>query len=80
MRGEGVRALLCQHRHRLEAEDDKALLAWSGTISSGSTSTRWPPEGQIREIVSTRAFDFEYETVGYKDEMGPDEKFRTKLY
>jgi hypothetical protein len=32
------------------------------------------------EMVSTRAYDFEYVPVGYEDGMGPDEEFGPEPY
>ena len=81
MRGEGVRALavplpMC----RLEAEDDGALLGlvWDHDLREHPTLAL--TDEQVMEMVSTRAYDFEYVPVGYEDGMGPDEVFGPEPY
>jgi hypothetical protein len=80
MRGEGVRALLCQHRHRLEAEDDETLLClvWDHHLREHPALAL--TDEQVMEIVSTRAYNLEYVPVGYEDGMGPDEEFGLEPY
>jgi hypothetical protein len=55
-----MRALLCHCHHHLEAEDDDALCTvvrehliwWHASLE--------PSEGQVQQIVSTRAYNIEY--------------------
>jgi hypothetical protein len=78
--GEAMRALLCHCRRHLEGEDDEALLAlvWEHLIREHPAIA--PTDEQVMEIVSTRAYDFEYVPVGYEDGEGPDEEFGPEPY
>jgi hypothetical protein len=54
-----MRALLCHSHHHLEAEDDalcavvrEHLIWWHPSLE--------PSEGQVQQIVATRAYNIEY--------------------
>jgi len=55
-----MRALLCHCHHHLEAEDDEALCAGVREHLILRHPALEFSEDQIREIVSTRAYDLEY--------------------
>jgi hypothetical protein len=59
-RGVRMRALLCHCHHHLEAEDDDALCAVVREHLISRHPALEPSEVQVREIVSTRAYDIEY--------------------
>jgi hypothetical protein len=73
-----MRALLCHCRQHLEAEDDQAL---SGVVRDHLMREHPaipPTYEQVDEIVTTRAYDFEYvlvyasDTAFEEEEFGPD--------
>ena len=78
--GEGMRVLLCHCRHRLEAEDDETLLGLVKEHLIREHPAVPPTDEQVMEIVSTRAYDFEYVPVGYEDGIGTDEEFGPEPY
>ena len=72
-----MRALLCHCGLRLEAEDDKALLASVRAHLVRRHPTIPPTDEQVREIVATRAYNLEYaelyaNTLDSEDEFGPE--------
>jgi hypothetical protein len=72
-----MRALLCHCGLRLEAEDDEALLASVRDHLVRKHPIIPPTDEQVREIVSTRAYDLEYAelyagAVAAEDEFGPE--------
>ena len=75
-----MRALLCQCRCRSEAEDDEALLGlvWDHHLREHPALAL--TDKQIMEIVSTRAYNFEYVPVGYENGVDPDEDFGPEPY
>jgi hypothetical protein len=75
-----MRALLYHCRHRLEAEDDESLLGLVRGHLIWEHPTIEPTDEQVMEIVSTRAYDFEYVAVGYEGGIGPDEEFDPEPY
>jgi len=65
-RGKGgirMRALLCHCHHHLEAEDDDALCAVVREHLIQRHPALEPSEDQVREIVSTRAYEIEYAEI-----------------
>jgi hypothetical protein len=67
--------LLCHCRHPLEAGDNEALLGLVRIHLLREHPAAAPTDEQIREIVATRAYDFEYAEVdfgGVGDEFDPD--------
>jgi hypothetical protein len=72
-----MRALLCHCGLRLEAEDDKALLASVRAHLVRRHPTIPPTDEQVREIVATRAYNLEYaelyaNALDSEDEFGPE--------
>jgi hypothetical protein len=72
-----MRALLCHYGLRLEAEDDKALLASVRAHLVRRHPTIPPTDEQVREIVATRAYNLEYaelyaNALDSEDEFGPE--------
>jgi hypothetical protein len=74
-----MRALLCHCRHRLEAEDDKALLGLVREHLIREHPAIPPTDEQVEEIVSARAYDLEYVEV-YAGVIEPDEEFGPEPY
>ena len=72
-----MRALLCHCRQHLEARDDEALF---GVVRDHLVRVHPaipPTDEQIGEIVTTRAYEFEYVLVyasdtAFEEEFGPD--------
>ena len=75
-----MRALLCHCGLRLEAEDDAALLGLVEDHLVRKHPTTPRTDEQVMEKVSTRAYDFEYASVGYEDGMSFDEEFGPEPY
>jgi hypothetical protein len=72
-----MRALLCHYGLRLEAEDDKALLASVRAHLVRRHPTIPPTDEQVREIVATRAYNLENaelyaNALDSEDEFGPE--------
>ena len=55
-----MRALLCHCHHHLEAEDDDALCGVVREHLIWRHLSLEPSDGQVQQIVSTRAYDIEY--------------------
>lgn len=66
-----VRALLCQCRHRLEAENDEVLRGVVRKHLKREHAAPQPNEELLAEIVSAHAYDFEY-TEGMAEDFGPE--------
>ena len=64
-----MRALLCHCHHHLEAEDDDALCAMVREHLILRHPALKPSPGQVREIVSTRAYHIEYAEVYAEEEF-----------
>lgn len=74
-----MRTLLCHCRHRLIAEDDKALLGLVGEHLVREHPALAPTEGQVGEIVATRAYDLDYREV-YAGALDPEDEFGPEPY
>ena len=64
-----MRALLCHCHQHLEAEDDEALCAVVREHLILGHPALEPSDEQVKEIVSTRAYDLEYRDVGTNQEL-----------
>ena len=67
-----MRALLCHCRLRLEAEDDRAMLALLKNHLVRDHLAIPPTDAQLEEIVYTRAYDYEYVEVPADEELIPE--------
>jgi hypothetical protein len=74
-----MRALLCHCGLRLEAEDDDALRALVLDHLLGRHPAIPPTDEQVREIVATRAYDFEYAEV-YAGAGDLEDEYRLEPY
>lgn len=73
------RALLCHCRRRLEAKDDETLLTSVREHLVREHPTVRPTDEQVKEIVSSRAYDFQYAEV-YPGQNETDEEFGPEPY
>lgn len=72
-----VRAVLCQCRRRLEAENDEVLRVMVRKHLTDDHAAVRPIDEQVTRIVSTRAYDIEYAgryagPEGMAEEFGPE--------
>jgi hypothetical protein len=74
-----MRALLCHYGLRLEAEDDKALLASVRAHLVRRHPTIPPTDEQVREIVATRAYNLEYAEL-YANALDSEDEFGHEPY
>jgi hypothetical protein len=75
-----VRAVLCDCRRRLEAEDDRNLRVLVREHLTAEHATVPPTsEGLVEEIVSTRAYDLEH-AAAYAGADGAEEDFGPEPY
>jgi hypothetical protein len=74
-----VRALLCHCRCRLETEDDEALLGlvWDHHLREHPALAL--TDEQVMEIVSTRAYHFEYVPVATRTAWAPTKSLASNL-
>jgi hypothetical protein len=70
-----VRAVLCDCRRRLEAEDDRNLrLLIREHLATEHETVPPPTDGLVEKIVSARAYDLEHASsyAGAEEDFGPE--------
>lgn len=72
-----VRAVLCHCRRHLEADDEEALRILIREHLEQEHPSIPPSDEQVREIVSTRAYDLQYAELyvgsdGMAEDFGPE--------